>query len=320
MAASEEKLQFRPRARIIRTIGDQLISGPEAAVIELVKNSYDADASFVSIKFKPPLEVGNGRITIVDDGIGMTLADIKNKWMEPATTSKITSRVTAMRHRRMMGSKGIGRFAAAKLGSKMALTSVSVREKEKFAVLIPEIDWNLFSGDTYLSDISIDYLTQDTDQPAGTVIEVSQLNEEWSAQKLERLYRELRRLISPLDKSTDDKFGIYLDLSECTRETTGFDGVELLGFRHPSSSTLDSSVAPPEFEVVSFPFLDTSDYEVVGFFDLKGDFHGTIEIKRGGQAPRPVHVSLPLIEGEEPCGTVSVRLPLKSWDRRSHTE
>lgn len=50
----EDKLRFKPKARIIRTIGDQLISGPEAAVIELVKNAYDADANFVEIKFTPP--------------------------------------------------------------------------------------------------------------------------------------------------------------------------------------------------------------------------------------------------------------------------
>jgi HSP90 family molecular chaperone len=147
MAVSEErKLQFRPRARIIRTIGDQLISGPEAAVIELVKNAYDADASFASIKFKPPLEVGKGRIVFIDDGVGMTLADIQNKWMEPATTSKSATRLSSIRQRRMMGSKGIGRFAAAKLGSKMAMNSVSTQDGKGIEVLIPELDWNLFAG------------------------------------------------------------------------------------------------------------------------------------------------------------------------------
>ncbi|PMZ79024.1 ATP-binding protein, partial [Pseudomonas sp. FW306-2-11AD] len=70
--ASPDKLRFRPKARIIRTIGDQLISGPEAAVIELVKNAYDADAHRVVVKFYPPLVRGAGRITVSDDGHGMT--------------------------------------------------------------------------------------------------------------------------------------------------------------------------------------------------------------------------------------------------------
>src|SRR3546814_17133284 len=57
-----QKIQFRPRARIIRTIGDQRISGPEDAVIELVKNSYDADASYVVIKFQPTLVEDRKRV------------------------------------------------------------------------------------------------------------------------------------------------------------------------------------------------------------------------------------------------------------------
>ena len=118
------KLRFRPRARIIRTIGDQLISGPEAAVIELVKNSYDADATSVTLKFFPPLEAGRGRITVQDNGHGMTLSDIQDKWMEPATTSKVGTRRSPSLHRVMMGYKGIGRFAAAKLGGRMALTEL----------------------------------------------------------------------------------------------------------------------------------------------------------------------------------------------------
>jgi hypothetical protein len=122
-----EKLRFRPRARIIRTIGDQLISGPEAAVIELVKNSYDADATTVTLKFFPPLQPGRGRITIQDDGHGMTLSDIQDKWMEPATTSKVGSRRSPGKGRVMMGYKGIGRFAAAKLGGRMALNSTTDR-------------------------------------------------------------------------------------------------------------------------------------------------------------------------------------------------
>jgi hypothetical protein len=88
-STAKRQIRFRPRARIIRTIGDQLISGPEAAVIELVKNSYDADASFVIVRFVPPLVAGRGRIEIVDDGHGMTVSDIEEKWMEPATSSKV---------------------------------------------------------------------------------------------------------------------------------------------------------------------------------------------------------------------------------------
>jgi signal transduction histidine kinase len=278
-------------------------------VIELVKNAYDADASYVAIKFKPPLEIGAGRITFSDDGVGMALSDIENKWMEPATSSKLGNRFSPLRHRPMMGSKGIGRFAAAKLGSKLALNSVTIQQGKSVEVLIPELDWNLFSGETYLADISIDYLLQETTAHSGTTIEISQLNEKWTKDKLLKLHRELRRVISPLDSDPSDKFGIYLDVSECTEQTAGFDGVELLGFKRPDLMNLSSFVIP-EFEVLPFPLLDTSDYEVSGHFESDGQFRGTIEIKRAGQAPREVKLLVPLKEEENGCGQVLVRLSI----------
>ena len=81
--------KLKPRARIIRTIGDQLISGPEAALIELVKNSYDADATWIKIKITPrEPENPTGLVQIEDNGHGMTEDDITNKWFEPATDEK----------------------------------------------------------------------------------------------------------------------------------------------------------------------------------------------------------------------------------------
>ncbi|AYV45121.1 hypothetical protein CFHF_04100 [Caulobacter flavus] len=72
-----QQLEFKPRARIIRTVGDQLISGPEAAIIELARNAYDADASYVIVEFTPPSASAGWRINIIDDGHGMSLADIR---------------------------------------------------------------------------------------------------------------------------------------------------------------------------------------------------------------------------------------------------
>ena len=81
----------------------------------------------------------------------------------------------------MMGSKGIGRFAAAKLGSKMALTSTVQEGDESIAVLIPELDWSIFNDDVYLSDSAIDYLVQEIGGPTGTTIEIIELHEDWSS-------------------------------------------------------------------------------------------------------------------------------------------
>jgi hypothetical protein len=121
MAKSPPKtLHFNPRARIIRTVGDQLISGPEAAVIELVKNAHDADASYVRVKFEPPLEENKGRIIVEDDGHGMTYPDIEEKWMEPGTTDKI-ERKKSPAGRPLLGSKGNWSLCHGQAGARLGI-------------------------------------------------------------------------------------------------------------------------------------------------------------------------------------------------------
>lgn len=80
---------LRPRARILRTFGDELGSSETAAVIELVKNAYDADATRVLVRFQGPLEIGQGRIEVIDNSHGMSLETIQTTWMEPATLFRI---------------------------------------------------------------------------------------------------------------------------------------------------------------------------------------------------------------------------------------
>src|SRR4051795_12207853 len=77
--------RLRPRARIMRTLGDELISSEVVAVIELVKNAYDADATRVLVRFRPPLERGSGGIDVIDNGHGMSLETVLGTWLEPAT-------------------------------------------------------------------------------------------------------------------------------------------------------------------------------------------------------------------------------------------
>ncbi|MEK6293734.1 MAG: ATP-binding protein, partial [Paraburkholderia tropica] len=117
--------KLRPRARIIRTVGDQLISGPEAALIELVKNAYDADSPSVTIRIVPPNEdLPGGLICVQDFGHGMTLETVTNGWFEPATDDKLKRRYSPG-GRRLLGAKGIGRFATSRLGTQTRLRSIT---------------------------------------------------------------------------------------------------------------------------------------------------------------------------------------------------
>lgn len=85
--------QFKPRARLIRTIGDKLVSGPVAAIVELVKNAHDADSEISRIKFRRNSDLEPSLIEIFDLGHGMTYETVINSWMEPATEHKVKIRL-----------------------------------------------------------------------------------------------------------------------------------------------------------------------------------------------------------------------------------
>jgi hypothetical protein len=142
-------IAFRPRARLLKLIGEELISDDVVAVSELVKNAHDADALTVTVAFRSVTGQG-GEIEVRDDGCGMDLETLLGRWMEPAASTKVVAdgRVTA-RGRRVLGEKGVGRFAADKLARNLELVSrVKGRGDEIRAV----IDWDLFDdGDRCLT-------------------------------------------------------------------------------------------------------------------------------------------------------------------------
>src|SRR3546814_18004686 len=114
----------------------------------------------------------------------------------------------------MLVAKGIGRVAAAKLVRKREISSISDRTGGRIEVLISEIDWSIFTSDAYLSDISIEFLDQQTTEPTGTTIEIFELNESWSQEKVNQLFLELRKLVSPLHwRGSAPDFRIFTALS-----------------------------------------------------------------------------------------------------------
>src|ERR1700689_5613137 len=116
-------LQFKPYARLLTMLGDQLIKSERIALVEVIKNAYDADASWVKVTFSgfgDHFEVtSNSRIIIEDEGTGMTREVLEEHWVNPATPIKKLEKSiqdTTLRGRKIQGEKGIGRFALLKLG------------------------------------------------------------------------------------------------------------------------------------------------------------------------------------------------------------
>lgn len=149
MTKSHE-LQIRPYARLLAMLGDQLIKNERIALMELIKNAYDADADWVRISFEmfgEKLKTGpKSRIVIEDNGTGMATETIEKVWMNPATPNKrrerSEDRLTQIKNRVVQGEKGIGRFAMLKLGSKITMITRPKKSKDEHVVILDFSDYD----------------------------------------------------------------------------------------------------------------------------------------------------------------------------------
>ena len=115
---------------VFKLLGSQLISDKFTAIIELVKNSYDANATEVHIDFIDSHDPKNGKIVISDNGFGMSKDDIQNKWMKVGTNSKRNTKNSPKPlNRVLLGEKGIGRFAIEKIANHIILESQESSKK-----------------------------------------------------------------------------------------------------------------------------------------------------------------------------------------------
>lgn len=243
--------KIRPAARLIHTIGSDLIGDSYAALVELVKNSYDADASTVEINFNfTKIDQEEAIvITIIDNGHGMGYDTIINRWLVPATDDKL-KRKASPKGRIFQGRKGIGRFAASILGQEMTLTSIDETGEQSTVI----IDWTIFKSNEFLENIELLVEKKQTNSPSGTVIEIiAKKNKDddkisiWDRIAVENLIKELRKLISPFEEFNNDSFQI--DLS----------------FKNSPFSDLDESIT-----IETYPVIDLYDYRISGTIDDKG--------------------------------------------------
>lgn len=201
--------EFTVDAALLRELGERLVGKPHVALSELVKNSYDADATEVEILF------GEDSITVSDNGTGMSPSDFVNHWLRVGTIHKQTNTITP-RGRIVTGSKGIGRLSVQFLGEQLELESKKKGERYFDAV----VDWpeNIGAGDLIQAGAYV--FPSDSRKPingkfvTGTSVTIRGLKQQWGKAELRELARELWFLQPPemLLKSLDqkDKFKITL--------------------------------------------------------------------------------------------------------------
>jgi len=222
---NEIPVKFKPRARLLLQLGDQLIKNESIALVELVKNSYDADASFANIYMENADDPENGVIIIEDDGYGMSAEIVENVWLEPGSdfkTQKINTLEVSPKFKRLpIGEKGIGRFGVHKLGNVIEMTTKSSNSKEVFV----KIDWSKFNDYKYLDEVPITIIERNEPTifkhgQTGTNIVISNLRKKWERGTVREVSRSITALASPFKKN--DSFTPSFDVVDKPR---WFDGL-----------------------------------------------------------------------------------------------
>lgn len=205
-----QALHFSASTSVKNLFGRGLVTDQVAAVFELVKNSYDADARVVEIVFSN-LNTDASTLTIRDDGTGMDLADIENRWMVIGTDSKKNIMYSPIYHRPLNGDKGIGRFSVDRLGAFLHMEAQKRGSADRYSA---DFDWSLFDVESKnISDIAIPYAQVKGDKKThGVSLTISKLRDVWDEQKLKELYRNLRQFKSPF--AQDDTFKIFITAPE----------------------------------------------------------------------------------------------------------
>jgi hypothetical protein len=283
----ETTKSFRPKARIMELLGEQLIKNHTLALFEIVKNSYDADASTVELELSR-IDQADGEIRIKDDGYGMDFTTVTQVWMEPAHGHKLEKRLKGERTpkgRLQVGEKGVGRFAVHRLGSRIQMVTRSINSPE----VVVDIDWDKFSKSEYLDQATVAIYERTPELFAGTAtgtfIKISNLKQKWTRGEVRKLYRSVKSMTPPSISSTKSKR---------QDDPNRFDVNFVI---NPSKTWLDDLFDPALAEsqsLFSFDFELTDEglsynYSFSPYAAIRADYPGTIE-------NRSIQITLPNFE------------------------
>ena len=247
--AEQNDLHFKTNVQLKSIIGKDLINDDNIAILELVKNSFDADAKQVKVKYLnlkknddkdvESFTQNTSRLVIQDDGIGMNIKDIQDKWLNIAYSEKKTNKT--QHKRRMAGAKGVGRFSCDRLGEYLNLFAKTNKDSNYYKL---SIDWKKFEiedEDKEIQSIPLKYeiLTPNEFQNLGfskfehgVLLEIIKLRSnwaypllgkngnliDWDITKFVELKKYLEKLINPHQAFEINDFGVYIEAPEFLSE------------------------------------------------------------------------------------------------------
>ena len=205
----KQREHFSVDSALLRELGERLVGAPYIALAELIKNSYDADASRVDIKF------GDGRIEVSDDGHGMDFEEFRDRWMRVGSPHKEREEYSRGLRRPLTGSKGVGRLAVQFLGNRIQMRTTSA--SEPLEQLTVSVDWRKavqageLTNAVALYEVGSPTTHHAGESASGTTICIEGLNQTWERTDFEKLAREVWFLRPPFADTL---------VQQATRDTT----------------------------------------------------------------------------------------------------
>ena len=245
-----EHVRFSVDAGIINRLGKELVGRAETAISELIKNAYDAEASYVHLNFKNAYVPG-GSLVIEDNGTGMTYSELINGFMRISSSDKVHRPISPNYKRKKAGKKGIGRFAAQRLGDQLIIVTQTA---ESAYAIKATINWSEYEIDSEINEVTgkIEYVEKE--RVKGTTLYINGLEDGWSDSAIQRAYRYTENLLIPEPLSRERK-----DWDEC-RQDPGFKATFYRDFVSEKTKVVDENIA----------FYDHALAVIEGFIDDKG--------------------------------------------------
>ncbi len=210
-------VMFQADSALLRELGELLVGQPHIALAELIKNAYDADATLCTIS------IDENEITVTDNGHGMTEDEFLEHWMTIGTRNKQNRTNSRLFGRNVTGSKGVGRLSVQFLAHELEL--VTAPKEKPTRQLRAVVDWDDAIEAGNLTEAKALYKTERRDmsfpreKPHGTLVKMMNLKQDWDAERIRDLGRQLWMIQSPIpsygvltnQEAAPDDFRIELD-------------------------------------------------------------------------------------------------------------
>ncbi|MFE7180601.1 sensor histidine kinase [Streptomyces erythrochromogenes] len=281
-------LRFAPE--ILARLGEELIPHPDLGVMELVRNSYDADATWCDVTLVNATRAG-GTLVVSDNGHGMTPDEIAGGFLHIGRSSKSESKTTSHYTRRKVGEKGLGRLASLRLGREIEVITRPASTPGMAYRLT--IDWSAYENVDSVDEVPLEVQKYETSEEPGTKVIIKRLREKFDSEGAKRLGRSLL-LLSGAFSSAD---GVAVGSGPSGRVPTNWNS-------HPSLDpgfvvTMDAPEYLTLTRAVSQGYFDEHEFKLTAELDADGQASAVLADWRGEVIASAGHRDVALPRGNK---------------------